>query len=422
MSFWDKFRKKKPGSNDAPTTSDSQTKPPVWVAATNNRFGVAVLDLTPSIGGLTSFSKDPEQASKAVSWGSGIGKELFTADIAATETIDCSLRYPADSPLPNGLLFCPSAMEDKWVFALHGETVRVARSWTGEVPIEAHLERHADEIEIVQLRCTEASPLSLFGDPVAMFDWMLRTHALGQFLPLPVSDDGADLLENTPLVAFSTFGNKALCAAKAWVPPPPLRPLRSDGVMLVATRASDVARLRELAASGEPVDVPTTHQGFTPLLVAAVKGELELVQQLLDLGADPNKPADNGAFALIVALVHGAERRVLETLVDRGADPRVANDDGFGALHAIAELDNPDALEWFLGQGLDIELRTNRGHTPVQIASALGHLDALQALANAGADLTADSPDGTARDIAAAQNKPAAVELLDRLCADRAPR
>lgn len=90
------------------------------------------------------------------------------------------------------------------------------------------------------------------------------------------------------------------------------------------------------------------------------------------------------------------------------------NADGFGLLHAIAETDHAEYLEWALARGQDLEARTKHGHTPLQVAAGLGHLAALRALLAAGADRAAKDPQGrTARDIAVAENKPAAVAALD---------
>jgi hypothetical protein len=94
---------------------------------------------------------------------------------------------------------------------------------------------------------------------------LIRSHALGQVLPLPVGDQGMATLEKTPLVAFSAFGRRALCAARSFVPSTPSRPLRSDGAVLVAVRGGDAARVRMLCADGESVDAPTTFDGYTPL-------------------------------------------------------------------------------------------------------------------------------------------------------------
>ncbi|HEY4058170.1 MAG TPA: ankyrin repeat domain-containing protein, partial [Kofleriaceae bacterium] len=51
------------------------------------------------------------------------------------------------------------------------------------------------------------------------------------------------------------------------------------------------------------------------------------------------------------------------------------------------------------------EPRTKRGHTPLQIACALGHLEVVQALVELGANVDASSPDGVALEIATRQGK-----------------
>lgn len=387
---------------------------PQWIPADQNRFGVPVLDLSPITLGVIATSRDPANATRAIGWGNGVGEPLWN-EVELPVIHRCELRYPADNPLPDGLLFAPSAMEEKWVIALRGDRIRAARSWTGEVQIEAIVERGERELAIVELRLPEGSLLESFGDPVEVFDWMFRAHALGEKLPMPVDDNGAEHLEAAPITAFVAFGNRVICAARGWSPPAPQQPLRSDGRVLIAARESDHDTLRSLVESGEPVDAPTTFRGYTALFLAALRDDAALAATLVDLGADPNRRADNGAVPLIVAVVHGAGVEVLDLLADRGARIDAANDDGFTALHAIAETDQPAPLAWFLARGLDLETRTRHGHTPVQIAAALGNLGALEALARAGADLEARSDAGTAADIARAQDQPEAAALIERL-------
>ena len=83
------------------------------------------------------------------------------------------------------------------------------------------------------------------------------------------------------------------------------------------------------------------------------------------------------------------------------------------ALHAAAESGNADAIPWLLAQGLDLEARTGPGHTALQIACALGKVEAVEALLDAGADPKATSPGGDARAIAAGEGQTAVVALLD---------
>jgi hypothetical protein len=411
MSWWSNLKRKLAGPDPQPEKSTPAAQ---WIDAAENRFGIPVLDLTPVTQGMLSATKDPAVAARAVGWGKSTGAELDDAALRAVAPITCSLRYPAARELPDGLLFTPSQMEEKWVIAFRRGSILAARSWTGAVEAVAETRREEDALVVQALRIADPSSLCMLGDPVQTFDWLVRSHALDQALPLPTSDDGLAMLEAVPLSVFSPFGVKALCAARGWEPPLPDRPLRSDGALVVAVRDGDTARARALCAAGEPVNAPTTCAGYTVLSVALSRGDVAMVRALLDLDADPGARSDGGNFPLGHGIAHKAPVEALEALVARGADVRAVNDDGFGALHAAAEAGHAPVVPWLLAKGVELEARTGRGHTALQIACALGHVDAAAALLDAGADAGADSPDGTARAIAAAQGKQEAVALLDR--------
>jgi hypothetical protein len=372
-----------------------------------------VLDLISITGKLISTSKDPEQAAMSTSWNVTLVADL-ALDIPTAESLACGLRYTADPDLPDGWLFIPSKMEQKWAIAFRGGSIYMLRSWTGEVKAAGRAARDGADLVVERIDLADDS-LRAFGDPIQTFDWMIRTHALGQIAPLPVASEGAALLESAPLSVFSVFGHVAACAATGWWPPPQDRPLRSTGDITTALRADQAARVRQLAAAGASLDARSPVLGFTALHVAAVKGSVALAKLLLELGADPNVLADDDACALITAVVHRAPLEMLDLLARHGALATTVNADGFGIVHAIAENDHAEHLPWAVAHGLDLEARTRHGHTALHIAAALGHVATLRALLAAGAERAAKDPTGkTARDIALAEDKPASVEALDR--------
>ncbi len=400
MPFWSK---KKPAEATQQRAS--------WIAADANPFGVPVLDLISITGGMISTTTDPLQAQMSMSWSSKLVKELPRAFVAKS-AIGCELHFPIDGDVPDGWLFTPTKMEEKWAIAYRDRRIWMIRSWTGEVKAVAGTRSGKGEIVVDRIEVADDA-LSTFGDPVATIDWMIRTHALHQSLPLPVDDEGAKMLERVPLSVFAPFGSMARCAAKSWSPPP-APPVRATSDLIVAVRTERVDLFADLAKK-ETIDARGAVAGLTALHVAAIKGSVAMVERLLDLGANPNVLADRRASVFVTALVHGAPLELMKLLAARGADVKVANADGFGALHALAEVNRADVLEWLSSLGLDIEARTKNGHTPLHIAAALGHVEALRALIDAGADVSARAPSGdTARDIAIAENKPESVAVLER--------
>ena len=81
-------------------------------------------------------------------------------------------------------------------------------------------------------------------------------------------------------------------------------------------------------------DAPRPEGGFTPLLHAAMSGDLATVRVLVAAGANVNAGAADGATPLIVAIVkHRPDVAIF--LLENGADPNVSTP-GYTALHAAS--------------------------------------------------------------------------------------
>jgi hypothetical protein len=207
MSWWSKLWKGFGGEpKNAPEKPRSE--PAEWLAADDpgNPFDVPILDLMSNLG-VTSTTQDPALAERSVSWRAGQHERL--AWKLDGERFSCDLSYDAATSLPDGMLFVPAAMEDKWVIAWRHGKIAAARSWTGatEAIGEAHLE--AGRLRISSLSIAASSTLRALGDPVGTFDWLIKSHALNERIPLPVSAEGAEILRGVPLASFGPFGHQS---------------------------------------------------------------------------------------------------------------------------------------------------------------------------------------------------------------------
>ena len=413
MGLWDWLRGKKNGGKTAGGGGVAARAAEVrWLSAEESPFGVRTLDLRPVTGGMMSTTTDPANASRAISWGRATVDAIPPIDLGAgAKTIACALSYPVAPAFPDGLLFAPQAMEEKWALFHRAGSIVAVRSWTGQVAAVARGTRVGDRLVIEDLTTAETG-LAGFGEPVAMFDWLVRTHALGQALPLPVSEPELELLAGVPLMVFGPFGRLAAFAAVGFSAPEPVWPLRAFGVVIQAVSGCDVAKVRALLAAGADANVPSPIGGFTALHVAMVRGEVEMMRALLAGGANVKLRTDRGMDPIGLGIVQGAPPAILEELRAAGAALDVVNIDGFGLLHAAAEVNRPEIVAWLTGRGGALETRTGRGLTPLHIACGLGHADAARALIAAGADATAPSPSGTPREIAQREGHPSVAALL----------
>ena len=195
---------------------------------------------------------------------------------------------------------------------------------------------------------------------------------------------------------------------------------RGDGMTALHWAAyRDDIPLAELLLSWEAAVEPTTRVGeITPLFLAAKNGSAAMLELLLDAGANPNRLSDTGASALMAASMAGSLDAV-SLLVERGADVN-GREFHYGQtpLMFAAWENRPEVIRFLIERGAHPELastvlplqedrldengnpRPRRkgaeqsgansamgGMTALLFAAREGHVDAVKALVESGANI-----------------------------------
>lgn len=386
-----------------------------WLEAGDpaNPFEFRILNLMSVAFGLTAFSEDEACAARAASWGKDLDYAFDCSKLENEAEHPCQLSYPCAESLSDGLIYTPESMDQKWVLAYQKGRIILARSWTGEVEAIIETDKEAEVLTLTTIKVNPGPPLEFYGDLVETVDWVIRTHALGQKIPMKVSSAALEAIEQNPVITFSHFGKMLFCVSRQWTPPKPTTPIRSDGALLSAFRRRSIPDMKTALESGCDINTPHSFHGFTILHIAMIEGETETIQFLIKKNADVNALDDRRAAPLGVGIVHGAPLETLKLLVEKGADIHASNVDGFNYLHASAEINRIETITWLLDSGIDINSQTGNGLCPLHIASALGHVQAAKELLKHGANARHKSPLGTPLEIAKQERKSAIIPILE---------
>jgi ankyrin repeat protein len=200
--------------------------------------------------------------------------------------------------------------------------------------------------------------------------------------------------------------------------------------------------VRRLLAQGEEIN-QTNRFGFTPLMLATIRTNQQIVGALLAEGANVNFKGAAGLNAL--GLAASRDAGVLKLLLQAKPEIGIRNDDGLtaamcAALAGKAEnlqilqnagatftndlvyscaLGSLDGVKQQLQTGASVNAKNEAGRTPLAAAAANGHLTIVDFLLQHGADVNSEGKDGnvtkTALNFAAEKGHTAVVKaLLDR--------
>jgi len=148
----------------------------------------------------------------------------------------------------------------------------------------------------------------------------------------------------------------------------------------------DEAKVRLLLSRGAAVN-PKQVEGRTPLYIAASVGNgASIVKLLLEKGANPSLATATGMTPMMAAAVRG-DVEVLKLLADKGADVNTKNGAGETALMFAATNGSPAAVGFLLDRGADAKVRSKRNETALGNAGTAGIEDTVRLLLAHGAEV-----------------------------------
>ena len=160
-------------------------------------------------------------------------------------------------------------------------------------------------------------------------------------------------------------------------------------------------------------------KGVPALYVALQEGALRAAQALIESpGIDLNAATPTDETPLMMAALKG-QTELLRTLIARGA--RV-NKSGWTPLHYAASAGQLPALRALLDAGADVNARSPNGTTPLMMAARYGSDDAVVTLLNAGADPALKNQlDLSALDFADSADRSEAAKAIETVLRRRPP-
>ncbi|KAE8590313.1 hypothetical protein XENTR_v10018016 [Xenopus tropicalis] len=188
-----------------------------------------------------------------------------------------------------------------------------------------------------------------------------------------------------------------------------------------AVNMNDEHEVKNILETGHvKVDIPDK-LGFTPLMVAAQKGFLRLVELLTEHGADINQMNGSGKNSLMLACFAG-HLNIVQYLRGQGASWESRDKAGCTAMHWAADGGHLKVVQWMIDDGCKIDSRDSHLEwTPLmRIAAVSGNVDIARCLIAAGAGVNAKDTNGkTPLMVAVLNNHESLVHLLLENGADR---
>jgi uncharacterized protein len=144
--------------------------------------------------------------------------------------------------------------------------------------------------------------------------------------------------------------------------------------LFAATIAGADNRVKQLIDAEPTLVTSYSHDGWTPLHLAAFFAQPAVVEALLARGADVNARTRNGTTNTpLHAGAAGRNLDVVRALVQHGADVNARQEGGFTALHSAALSGDVEMARFLISHGADVQARASNNQNALDLALTKGH-------------------------------------------------
>ncbi|GKV41356.1 hypothetical protein SLEP1_g48897 [Rubroshorea leprosula] len=156
--------------------------------------------------------------------------------------------------------------------------------------------------------------------------------------------------------------------------------------LMFVAQAGDIEALKALIGlAGMNLDYQDEN-GFSAVMIAALKGHVESFRILVYAGADVKLLNKSGENALTLSELNQNRELFEKVLLEFAIEKGTRNAGGFHALHCAARRGDLDAVKLLTRKGYDVNVSDGDGYTPLMLAAREGHGSMCELLISHGAN------------------------------------
>lgn len=145
-------------------------------------------------------------------------------------------------------------------------------------------------------------------------------------------------------------------------------------------RIGTVAEVKDLMKQNPDIINQTNENGFSPLILACYKGNVEVAEFLMDHVKDVNYKSQEGTALAGLSVKYN--KTLTEHLLRKNADPNIADATGTTPLFWAVKFGNKELTELLLKHKADKSIKDSQGMTPFEYALQTKNTEIINLLKN----------------------------------------
>lgn len=145
-------------------------------------------------------------------------------------------------------------------------------------------------------------------------------------------------------------------------------------------RTGTVAEVKDLMKQNPDIINQTNENGFSPLILACYKGNVEVAEFLMDHVKDVNYKSQEGTALAGLSVKYN--KTLVEHLLRKNADSNIADATGTTPLFWAVKFGNKELTELLLKHKADKSIKDSQGMTPFEYALQTKNTEIINLLKN----------------------------------------